>query len=138
MTNNATGDPAEICDTIINKLSGFWDFSIGESYPGSGNTLYDLSGRDEHFNHSGSPEYDPLIGFHFDDNGHFTGPSAALFPQESDPRTVVAIANPDQIISPYGHVFHYGTPTKYRSFGIAINNNSVSSHTWSCERASGV
>lgn len=138
LTNNATDDPAEIFDTTINNLSGFWDFSISESYPGSGNTLYDLSGRDGHFYHSGSPEYDPLMGFHFDDNGHFTGPSAALFPQESDPRTVVAIANPDQNISPYGHVFHYGTPAKYRSFGIAINNNAVSSHTWSSECASGV
>lgn len=137
LNNTVTSNPEEIFIDKIENLGGFWDPSIPGSYPGTGNILYDLSGEGGNFYHSRIPQWDPINGFYFNDNGHFTGPSAAEFPQESDPRTVVAEANPDPDIGQYAHVFHYGTPAKYRSFGIAKNGSGISSQTWSSECIAG-
>ncbi|MBP9759246.1 DUF2341 domain-containing protein [Candidatus Dojkabacteria bacterium] len=137
LTNSATLEPADIFIDKVENLGGFWDPSLSESYPGTGNVLYDLSGEGGNFYHSQTPQWDAQNGFLFDDNGHFTGPSAATFPQESDPRTVIAEANPDPNIGQYAHVFHYGTPAKFRSFGIAKNGSGISSQTWSSECIAG-
>ena len=123
----------------INDLIGHWNHRIPESYPGSGNIWYDLSGNNYDFTHSSTPSHTQSDGFYFNNNGYFTGPSSSVFPQGSNPRTVLAEAKPTSIPNAYNHVFHYGSTSTYQSFGITgRSSNNISSHTWSsgCEKAS--
>lgn len=69
ITNNQYSDPLDVFISSIPTLTGFWDATIPESYPGTGNLLYDLSGNNRTFTHSNTPQWDPLNGFYFNNNG---------------------------------------------------------------------
>ncbi len=132
-TSNAT-------DTFIRQidnLEGYWDYSISTSYPGSGTTWFDISGNNRDMNASGDPSWGSSDGWNFDGNDRFDGPSSAVFPQGSNPRTVVTTAKPTAL-SGYKHVFHYGHTSTYQSFGIASYGTNINDHTWAsgCSKAS--
>ncbi len=133
----SASSPTKVFIREISDLEGFWDHAITESYPDSGNTWYDLSGNSRNFNHSGTPSWTAADGFYFDGSVRFTGPSSSVFPQGSAARTVVVIAKPTSL-GGYKHVFHYGTQSQYRSFGITAAGTSIATHTWSssCNKGS--
>jgi hypothetical protein len=126
---STASSPAQVFVREVPQLLGFWDTSIPGSYPGIGDTIYDLSGNGLDFVHSGTPVWTPSDGFYFNNNGDFSGAGAALLPLDSDPKTVIAKANPDPDIGTYAHVFNYGTPAHEKSFGVVWNNGNINSHT---------
>src|SRR6185369_1365902 len=70
--NAYPGSPTGSCEdpTLVLHL----DANNPASYPGTGQTWYDLSGKNNHFTHSGVVNWEHPRGFYFRDDGYFSGP----------------------------------------------------------------
>lgn len=117
---------------VDGMVLGF-DAGNPKSYPGTGNTFFDLSGNGKHAVLYNTPTWNSV--------GYFTGFTSNQYIQvENTPysvvpagdlmRTVVCGFMTPSSLSGYQHIFHYGTNTTDQSWGLALNGVYVTNHTW--------
>lgn len=120
---------------VRNGLVLHLDAANTKSYPGSGTTWYDISGKGNHGTLTNGPTYNSgNLGYlNFDGTDDYVNlTSASLLPVGTSDRTIVAfVRTPTSFTDPYLHVIHWGTAAQDQSFGLAIfSNGGLNTHPW--------
>lgn len=111
------------------------DAANKKSYPGTGTTWFDLSGKGNNGTLVNGPTYntDKSGYLNFDGTDDYVNlSSASLLPVGTSDRTIIAfVRTPTSLSEAYLHVIHWGTAAQDQSFGLAIfNNGGLNTHPW--------
>jgi hypothetical protein len=133
--------PKIVTDGLVLSL----DAGNTKSYPGTGTTWYDKSGRGNNFTTYNSPVFSNNGFTNFVTNEYLETSNtnwAASIPTGSADRTIMAIFTTPSasVTSIYNHIFHYGDTVQYNAYGLAIVSSpntaffALSNHTWSSQQ----
>ena len=120
-------------NTVRDGLVFYVDAASTRSYPGTGNTWYDLSGNNYNLTLTNSPTWNSQGYFDNDSDSYFTGPGGSNIPTGNEPYTMFVWAR--QIGSwgtNDGFISIGGFSTTNQSNSLRTLNNSVGQfhHYW--------
>jgi hypothetical protein len=122
-------NPKIVTDGLVLCL----DAANRKSYPGSGTSWTDLSGRGNNGTLTNGPTFsnNSIVFDGVDDKVELV--SASLLPTGTSDRTITCfVRTPTSFPEPYLHVVHWGTATTDQAFGLAIfSNGGLNTHPWS-------
>jgi len=126
---------------VTNGLVLHLDAGNPASYPGTGNTWFDLSGNNNNgtlFNGVGFGSNNGGGLVFGGVNDYLNLNSVSLLPVGTSDRTIVAFVKTPTVISGKQHVLHYGTSIPNQAFGLVLTNGVLSTHTWASNYGQGI
>lgn len=120
---------------ITDGLVLYVDAKDTTSYPGSGNTWYDLSGNNLNFTMVGTVSHDSSEGYFYgwstSNYWQCNASWSSYLPTGDSPRTICALVRRTTGVT-YEHVIHYGNDTVGQAYGLTVHTglNQVSDHRW--------
>ena len=110
------------------------DAANTRSYPGTGTTWFDLSGKAHHATMVNSPTYDAInkgfTGFNTNEYLQVGNTPYNNIPYGTQDRTLIIHFKTPTVISGYQHIFHYGTAAGDTAYGLALLSGYLNNHTW--------
>ena len=131
--------PSIVTDGLVLLL----DAANPKSYPGTGNTWFDISGNGLNFTRVGSPTWNSAGYFsNFSASNYFECNSATgwtnILPTGDSPRTICALVRRVTGVT-YEHVLNYGISVTGQAYALAVLTSSgrVSDHRWGTSNSAG-
>ena len=130
--NNNYVAPFSPTTVITNGLVLNLEAGNTASYPGSGTVWTDLSGSANHGTLIDGVTFNSSNGgyFNFNGSGQYVSLAPTKLPTGTSDRTVIAFVKTPTSFVFLNHIIHWGSTSNNQTFGLALSNGQLNSHTW--------